>query len=459
MIKKFALALVAVALTLSLAAPTAQAASKIKITQAPVIAAQIAGGQTISATPAKFSAKVKSGYKWLLDGAAIKGATKLHLSVTTEMVGHDLQFVHTGKPAKGNAVAAKSNTVRVGVMQISGTPVVSYTDASQKQLSVALPTVLNPTTATVKYQWFRGGMDIEGQTLPTFELGTVDRGKQISVVVTFEDPNYQATSVDSNVLDIPALLRTYNLIWSDEFNGSGAPDASVWTAQEGDGVAFRNKGWGNKERQWYLLDKANQTGSGSLEIEATKTGAANYQCYYGTCEWVSSKLVTLDKVGFMYGRLEAKMKAAPGAGTWAAFWTLGSNIAKRGWPGCGELDVVELLGKDPFTTLGYSHGPVSVGGGRGDRLTQAEDLTKGYHTYAIDWLPDQITWYLDGQKYAEVNKTDNDWVYDHEMYLILNLAMGGNLGGGIDANLNSSTLSFDYVRVYSINGIGEVIKH
>ena len=82
-----------------------------------------------------------------------------------------------------------------------------------------------------------------------------------------------------------------------------------------------------------------------------------------------------------------------------------------------------------------------------------------FHTYAIDWLPDHITWYLDGVAYKTVEKTDDDWVFDHEFYLIVNLAMGGNFPGAVDSSVTSATTAFDYIRVYSINGVGEVIKH
>jgi len=82
-----------------------------------------------------------------------------------------------------------------------------------------------------------------------------------------------------------------------------------------------------------------------------------------------------------------------------------------------------------------------------------------YHTYAVDWLPDQIRYYLDGVPFVTIDKRDNDWVFDHEFYIIINLAMGGNLGGEIAAKLTDSSMAFDYIKVYSINGIGEVIKH
>ena len=138
---------------------------------------------------------------------------------------------------------------------------------------------------------------------------------------------------------------------------------------------------------------------------------------------------------------------------------LGANIDDRGWPGCGEIDVTELLGRLPKTNLGYVHGPLSGGGGRGDKVDMVKGHAAEFHIYAVDWLPDQIRYYLDGVPFVTVDKSDKDWVFDHEFYIIINLAMGGNLGETIDPKLTSSSMTFDYIRAYSINGIGEVIKH
>jgi beta-glucanase (GH16 family) len=296
----------------------------------------------------------------------------------------------------------------------------------------------------------------------TRELQVADRGSVMAARSVFKAPTgYADLTVNSSNLTIPSTSRVYEQLWSDEFNGAAGAtaDPANWVGQDGDGIAFENRGWGNNERQWYRFENATTDGSGVLNILATRTGASSTACYYGPCEFYSSKLVTKDKVGFTYGRLEARIKGAPGNGTWGAFWTLGSNIDLKGWPLCGELDVIELIGRDPKAILGYSHGPVTWGGGRGNTIQAAEDWANNYHTFAIDWLPDQLTWYMDGVKFGTVSKTDRDWVFDKEQYMILNLAMGGNLGGEIDANLNQSTMKVDYVRFSSINGIGTVTRY
>jgi beta-glucanase (GH16 family) len=121
---------------------------------------------------------------------------------------------------------------------------------------------------------------------------------------------------------------------------------------------------------------------------------------------------------------------------------------------CGEIDVMELIGSNPKRLLGYLHGPISGGMGRGNTKDFTSALTDDFHTYTIDWLPDEVTWYIDGVKYGSVSRTDLDWRFDKEFYVVLNLAMGGNLGGTIDAGLTSTTMQVDYVRYSTINGIG-----
>ena len=139
---------------------------------------------------------------------------------------------------------------------------------------------------------------------------------------------------------------------------------------------------------------------------------------------------------------------------------LGADIDDRPWPWCGEIDVTELVGKDPLQSYGYLHGLLSGGfGGRGTTVSMPNGFASEYHTYAVDWLPDQVDWYLDGVLFGSQPKVDKDWVFDHPFYLIVNLAMGGNLGGPIDPSLNQASMDFDWIRFYSINGVGEVFKN
>lgn len=440
---------------------SAQAATSQKPLTAPVITYS-GNGFAFKATPAKWADNGPSSFKWLLDGKTISGAKSLSAKVASSKAGAAIKFSETHLFDDGTSATSVSNSLTVGKVFLSEQIVIRINPEDDKMVEISTLPQSIPTTAKPIYQWFLGYFEIKGANKDFYNLKSSELGADISVQVTFSAKGYISNKQTSNILSIAALDRTYKQIWSEEFNGAaGAPaDSSVWTPQNGDGVAFGNRGWGNNERQWYDDKVSSTDGNGSYVIKATTSGASANNCYYkAPCEWLSTKLVTKDKVGFKYGRIEARIKGPIGEGTWGAFWLLGANIDDRGWPGCGEIDVTELLGRLPNTNLGYTHGPLSGGGGRGDKVEMAAAHNAEYHTYAVDWLPDQIRYYLDGKPFVTVDKSDKDWVFDHEFYIIINLAMGGNLGGSIDPKLTNTSMAFDYIRVYSINGIGEVIKH
>ncbi len=458
---RIAVLLLAILVSAGATLVSAEAATPVKPINAPVISYS-SNGFSFKATPAKWSDNGLSSFKWVLDGKTISGAQSLSVKVPTSKKGSKIKFSETHQLENGTSSTSASVELIVGKVYLANKIVIRVNPANDKLMEIATLPQSIPTSAKPTYQWFLGYFEIKGATKDTYNLKTSDIGADISVKVTFTTKGHLSTKQTSNVITIAALERKYEQIWSEEFNGpaGAAADPAVWSAQNGDGVEFGNRGWGNLERQWYDDKISTTDGSGSYVIKATTTGAGVNNCYYkAPCEWLSTKLVTKDKVGFKYGRIEARIKGPAGKGTWGAFWLLGANIDDRGWPGCGEIDVTELLGNTPTTNLGYTHGPLSGGGGRGDRVEMDTPHASEYHTYAVDWLPDQIRYYLDGVPFVTVDKHDNDWVFDHEFYIIINLAMGGILGGEIDSKLNNSSMAFDYIKVYSINGVGEVIKH
>ena len=415
-------------------------------------------GYTFKATPAKWSDNGPSSFEWLLNGKVL-ASSALTLKLKSSDNKKKLQFRESHVFDDGTSATAKSNTITIGNILLSESLTIRVRPSDDKVMEIAALPQSIPTTAKPTYQWYVGFFEIKGATKSTYALKTSDLGTDISLQVKFVAKGFVTAKRTSNTVAVANITRKYEQIWSEEFNGpAGAPaDPNVWVAQNGDGVAFGNRGWGNNERQWYDDKISSTDGLGSYVIKATTTNAGINNCYYkGPCEWASTKLVTKDKVGFKYGRIEARIKGPVGKGTWGAFWMLGADIDERGWPGCGEIDVTELLGSLPSTNLGYIHGP---SGSRGERVEMKTPHASEYHTYAVDWLPDQIRYYLDGVPFLTLVKRDPGWVYDHEFYIIINLAMGGNLGGEIEANLKDSTMAYDYIRVYSINGIGEIIKH
>jgi beta-glucanase (GH16 family) len=253
------------------------------------------------------------------------------------------------------------------------------------------------------------------------------------------------------------------LLWSDEFDGpaSARPNEKFWNYDLGDGTEAGIPGWGNQEREWYLAEQASLNGASSLVIGAERSSDPSKTAYYGEpAEWVSAKLTTKNKVEVKYGLIEARVKIPTGAGTWPAFWMLGSDLDDITWPHCGEIDILEVRGKDPANLVATLHGPGYFGEeGCGKEWRTPVSMNNDFHTFAVEWLPDQITWLFDGVPFSRKIKADvapNKWVFDHPFYIITNLAMGGGFTGEIDPELKSAEMVIDYIRVSSINGVGEV---
>ena len=246
-------------------------------------------------------------------------------------------------------------------------------------------------------------------------------------------------------------LPGWTLIWNDEFNepnGAGV-NPQKWTMETG------GWGWGNNELEYYTNRLQNAfLEDGSLVIKAineTYTGTDSV-----TRNYTSARLKTQDKFAQAYGRFEARMKIPYGQGIWPAFWMLGSDIPQIGWPRCGEIDIMENIGKEPSTVHGTVHGPGYSGGsgiGAAYTLPNGERFADAYHTYVIEWQPELIRWYVDGNLYKTVTKNDLPsgaaWVFNHPFFLLLNVAVGGSWPGNPDAStVFPQMMLVDYVRVY-----------
>lgn len=413
------------------------------------------------AAPAKWSQPTRTRFEWFLDGKPIKKANSLQINLAVKDLGKTLQFREISLDSKN--LIASSSQVKVGHVIIKTAPSIVFSDDAKKSLKI-IPGRISPMNAKVKYQWYRGFIDIAGQSKESYSVATFDQGAKISVNARYSAKGFKDNSIDSNEIEISILERKYSEIWREDFDytPNGLPNPKIWSPENGDGSNTpAGGGWGNRERQYYIPSQAQISEQGILKINASRNGADSYNCYYKkACEWISAKYITKEKIGFKYGRIEARIKGPIGAGTWGAFWMLGADIDVRRWPWCGEIDVVELVGKDPNLVYGYLHGLLSGGnGGRGSTTQLPNGFAEEFHTYSVDWLPDQINWYVDGVLFGSQPKVDKDWVFDHEFYLILNLAMGGNLGGNVETSLGSATMEVDWIKVSSINGVGEIIRH
>ncbi len=246
--------------------------------------------------------------------------------------------------------------------------------------------------------------------------------------------------------------------FTDDFDGaSGAGvDQSKWHFETGDNV-------NNHEREWYTSGTHNAAldGQGHLVITARKDNPGNYQCWYGTCQYTSARLSTSATFTQAYGHYEARMKIPRGQGMWPAFWMLGNDIGSVGWPNSGEVDIMENVGFEPGAVHGTIHGPGysgSAGIGAGYSLPGGQAFADDFHTFAVDWAPNSITWSVDGHAYETRTPADlggNRWVFDHPFYIIMNLAVGGYWPGDPDGSTPfPGQLVVDYVHVTTSGGGG-----
>ena len=262
------------------------------------------------------------------------------------------------------------------------------------------------------------------------------------------------------------------LLWSDDFVGQAGSQASStsWTprlcghaASNGGGTCHNN------EQQYYIPEAIAQDGSadGNLIITTKRITQPPKNagiCYVGLCSFTSGRLDTQGKISFKYGFIEARIKMPVGSGNWPAFWMLGDNINQVGWPYSGEMDIVEIHSDRPTITTSATHfsatdTPNTCCGNHRfvfDEKTVGVDVSSGFHTYAIAWLPDSISYYFDGRIVGEATRSrvSGKWAFNEKFFLILNNAVGSF--GGSWANLQSSTMSIDWVRSYQVNGYGEV---
>lgn len=251
------------------------------------------------------------------------------------------------------------------------------------------------------------------------------------------------------------------LVWHDEFDGPAGspPDPAYWTAQIGDGSQDALPGWGNRERQYYTDRPENLAldGKGHLTIVAREVDDPSLRCYYGPCRYTSARITTRGKVEVRFGRVEARIRLPGGQGIWPAFWMLGTLFDRIGWPGCGEIDIVELVGREPGTVHGTVHGP-GYAGERGISgsytLPGGRRFDEDFHVFAIEWGPGEIRWYVDGVPYHKVTREDipagTPWVFDAPFFLTLNVAVGGNWPGYPEETTRFPQIMWvDYVRVYA----------
>jgi beta-glucanase (GH16 family) len=242
--------------------------------------------------------------------------------------------------------------------------------------------------------------------------------------------------------------RSYELVWEDDFEGAAGtlPDASKWTYDIGTG----ENGWGNQELQYYT----NQPENVSMDGEGNLVITAIDEPFQGST-YTSARIKTQGLFAQTYGKFEARIKTPFGQGLWPAFWMLGGDITSVGWPQCGEIDILELRGQQPTIVHGSIHGPGYSGGNAITASYSKENVRfdTDFHVFTVEWGVDFIDFFVDGQLFQQITPANlppgAEWVYDHDFFLILNVAVGGAFVGSVSPTTPfPQTMIIDYVRVY-----------
>lgn len=272
--------------------------------------------------------------------------------------------------------------------------------------------------------------------------GCTITGSSATGTILTEDGTYLST--DNTGYSTPSTYPGYSLIWSDEFSGNSL-DMSVWNQEVGNG----NNGWGNNELEFYTSSPKNSfISNGNLIIEARKETVDRFN-------YTSCRMTTQGKKVFKFGRIDIRAKLPVGKGIWPALWMLGTNISSVGWPACGEIDNMELIGTYPARVYGTLHWS-NAGGAHtskgADYSLSTGDFSQQFHVFSIIWTQDNIKWYLDDQLFLTTSAADvspANYPFNADQFFIFNVAVGGNWPGSPDyTTVFPQRMFVDYVRVF-----------
>lgn len=346
-----------------------------------------------------------------------------------------------------NAIGAATITAKSGNTVVNAQVFVNGTDGATLRITPAVVTLKKGDTFQLQYgnaydlpmTWTSSDESIA--TVSSTGLVTALKGGNATITL--------ATNIESvsALIAIEHSWGEYSLVWSDEFNAN-ALDESVWNYNTG------GNGWGNNELQYYTNRPENiRLVNGCLEIEARKEK-------YDNRDYTSARIYSKGKKSFLYGKMEARIKFPGGVGTWPAFWMMGET---GGWPKCGEIDIMEHVGYlDNRASFALHTQEKNGTNGRNWHATHYFDypLSDDFHVYGVEWCQEEesgkdcIRFFVDGVEYAtawETKMGDHDsWPFYKPHYFILNLAIGGNMGGKVDdAIFNQTRIMYvDWVRVY-----------
>ena len=308
-------------------------------------------------------------------------------------------------------------------------------------------------TNAVRYKFITGtGQEIQstdGRAEYTYtQIGT---HPYTVTAYAYSSTNHSVSTFEG--INVYVMEPVLSLVWSDEFDVDGGVDTAKWTPET---VPPDNEtSWWNGEKQHYTDRQDNAyVSNGTLKIVAKKEEFTfvNSRNENIKKDFTSARLITQDKFEFTYGRIDVRAKLPQGDGTWPAIWTLGANIDTVNWPACGEIDIMEHWGHEATIVSSATHNQACSGGCNNVTVgtTTINDYATEFHVYSIVWDENEIRFLIDDEykyKYKPSNKTDDNWPYNKDQFILLNVAMGGSWFT-IDPNFTEATMEVDYVRVY-----------
>jgi beta-glucanase (GH16 family) len=257
-------------------------------------------------------------------------------------------------------------------------------------------------------------------------------------VITIENDDDAFNSTDSGYTT-PLTYPGFTLVWADEFDGT-ALNTSDWNYETG------ASGWGNNESQYY------RSGTNNCEVKEGYLIITAKEETYAGAPFTSARITTQGKQSFKYGRIDIRAKLPYGQGLWPALWMLGDNITSAGWPTCGEIDIMEMIGGDngnDATTHGTAHWNANGHASHTASKTIAQgNLSDAFHVYSIVWNQGTLKWYIDDVLYNTLN-TSTLPAFQEKFFFIFNVAVEGNWPGPINAStVFPQFMAVDYVRVF-----------
>lgn len=272
--------------------------------------------------------------------------------------------------------------------------------------------------------------------------GPSDRYISTTETITFQGAGPTPDVPLSRGYSSPLEYDGYQLVWQDEFNDNTI-NTSNWDFEIGDGCP-NLCGWGNNELEYYRAENA-YVGDSVLTIEARQES-------FGGRDYTSARMISRGKQSFRYGRIDIRALMPQGQGIWPALWMLGNNHNSVGWPKCGEIDIMEMIGGTENTCHGTAHWDDGQGHASYGQSTTVSpySLAEAYHVFSIVWDETSISWYVDNERYNELLTTEAQMSEFHqEFWFIMNVAVGGNWPGNPDAStVFPQQMKVDYIRVF-----------